>query len=411
MNYRYKYQKYKNKYNSLVRTMQVGAATCNELPVENIVGSRPIRGGGTGETIPQTTTYPRWDTNLIPRTGLAQAWNDPSGSFQPVVPSHDDGRGDQIVQKHLALCEILNFRGANKRKFDLVREIYDNNVVVRMANEAGVHGIDKQITMMKEMFIMSTDNKVTKHGIQFGSDNWTAVEQIMSGTFDGVAKTPTGKEIQPNYNHYEIRVCSLIRWENDRIVEENIFWDNENFVTQLGLDYSSGFVNLKKRGIGEKIGFVSYGRGDESDPQVRKHLQLFENFSFNGYNQRNWKIAEELYNAKAILIFSNGTCIEGANNIIKQMQTGINDEKVFSIPIHFGSGDWTAASIIMGGTIPNSNGETWMMEHCVLVKWHNDQIIEAHAFWDNAEANVQGIIMEQQFKSTPRSPDLYCRVR
>ena len=97
----------------------------------------------------------------------------------------DYGNGNEQVKKHLALYKKLDFDGMNNQNFNLAREIYHPNVSIRMANGAAIVGIDDNLKIMKEMYNMAPDTKIVSHGIQFGSDDWIAVQLIMTGTFTG----------------------------------------------------------------------------------------------------------------------------------------------------------------------------------------------------------------------------------
>lgn len=132
-----------------------------------------------------------------------------------------------------------------------------------------------------------------------------------------------------------------------------------------------------------------------TDNTVDNHIKLFDYMDFEGFNKRNWQIVRDVYDENIVLKFSNGNEIRGIDNILKQMQTGLEPEtKTISHPIHFGSGDWTAVVMVMtgrftepytnpDGSITQPTGKLWIMEHCALVHWKNNKIIEVVAFWDN----------------------------
>ncbi|XWV25098.1 polyketide cyclase [Tupanvirus deep ocean] len=296
----------------------------------------------------------------------------------------DYGEGNDQVKKHLALYWRLNFEGANKQNFDIVREIYHPNVMMRMANGVAIIGIDKNIEMMKQMYDMAEDTKVIKHGIQFGSGDWTAIEQILTGTFTGSMKGTDGKIYEPTGRKFKMKACSFAKWKDNRIIEETIFWDNGDFAQQLGVDMCAVLNDINKNSLCTKLGYVTFGRANEFDNNVRQHIISLENFNYNGYNTRNWSMIYELYDPNVKFTMGN-VKFTGIDNIIKQMTNGIKDEKVLVLPIHFGSGNWTAVSFLMGSV----GEDQWGMEHCALVKWSNGKIVEVNAFWDNAEAMLQ----------------------
>ena len=156
---------------------------------------------------------------------------------EKLEPSFDSGKGDDTVRYRLALVELLNFKGSNNQDWDLMKRIYDENVVMKMSDGTETVGIEKAIKMMKEMYVTSPDIKVVEHKIQFGSGNWTAAAQMMKGTFTGPMTDPkTGKVYQPTGKEYTMYACSLLKWnDQNRIIEENIFFDSGDWMKQLGI--------------------------------------------------------------------------------------------------------------------------------------------------------------------------------
>jgi ketosteroid isomerase-like protein len=44
-----------------------------------------------------------------------------------------------------------------------------------------------------------------------------------------------GKEIAPTGKSFEVDFCTVARWDNDQIVEENLFYDLVGMMQQIGL--------------------------------------------------------------------------------------------------------------------------------------------------------------------------------
>ena len=154
-----------------------------------------------------------------------------------LTPTHDDGNGDAKVKRRLALVEQLNFEGANKFDEKLIRQIYDPNVTVIIANVTTTKGIDNQLKMIKSMYDTAPDIKIKTHGIQFGSGDYTAVEQFMEGTFTGPMEMPDGTFVQPTGKEFKITALSILKWnDNDRIIEERVYSDDKSFMEQLGIN-------------------------------------------------------------------------------------------------------------------------------------------------------------------------------
>ena len=148
-------------------------------------------------------------------------------------PSFDSGNGDDSVKRHLALFERFVYDGYNVRNWDVVRQIYDKNVVLHIANGETVQGIENLIKNMQGG--PGAVAKVTSHTIQFGSGDWIAVSMIMEGTFNQPIEMPDGKIIQPTGKKWRMSQAALVKWKNDKIIESNGFWDNGAFMQQIGV--------------------------------------------------------------------------------------------------------------------------------------------------------------------------------
>lgn len=46
---------------------------------------------------------------------------------------------------------------------------------------------------------------------------------------------PGGKMIRPTNKKFKVDFCTVAHWKNDKIVEENLFYDVVGMMTQLGL--------------------------------------------------------------------------------------------------------------------------------------------------------------------------------
>jgi hypothetical protein len=46
---------------------------------------------------------------------------------------------------------------------------------------------------------------------------------------------PDGKEIAPTGKSFDVEFCTVARWDDGQIVEENVMYDLVTFMRQLGL--------------------------------------------------------------------------------------------------------------------------------------------------------------------------------
>ena len=77
------------------------------------------------------------------------------------------------------------------------------------------------------------DNRPYK--VFFASGDWTCSIAHFVGTFTGPMKGPDGKEIPPTGKSFEVDICTVAKWHDEQIVEENLFYDPVTFMKQIGL--------------------------------------------------------------------------------------------------------------------------------------------------------------------------------
>jgi hypothetical protein len=70
------------------------------------------------------------------------------------------------------------------------------------------------------MFVFAPDITIKEHPIRFGPGTWTSVTGVMTGTFT-----------QP----MPIGMATIGHWKGQTMDHERLFWDNQDFMKQLGL--------------------------------------------------------------------------------------------------------------------------------------------------------------------------------
>ena len=58
----------------------------------------------------------------------------------------------------------------------------------------------------------------------------------MTGPLTG----PDGTVHQPTGKRFELEFCTVARWQDGEIVEENLFYDQVGFLTQIGVMEANG---------------------------------------------------------------------------------------------------------------------------------------------------------------------------
>lgn len=152
--------------------------------------------------------------------------------LQAKVDAHQAERVQ--TAKHLATFDELDLEAFNSRDMKRIKEIHADQVKVynpdgTITEPMGPHGEELQ-------FLFDTfDFKVVEHIVGFGFGEWTAGISISTGKWvkpitleDGTVLEPTGKSVS-------LKIATIARWENGRIAEEYLFWDNADWNKQIGL--------------------------------------------------------------------------------------------------------------------------------------------------------------------------------
>jgi hypothetical protein len=81
------------------------------------------------------------------------------------------------------------------------------------------------------------DNRVHNqpYDILFGDGDFTCFVTRFTGTFAAPLELPDGTRIQPTGKSFDVLYSTTAKWENGKIVEEYLFYDNGTFLKQTGL--------------------------------------------------------------------------------------------------------------------------------------------------------------------------------
>jgi ketosteroid isomerase-like protein len=69
----------------------------------------------------------------------------------------------------------------------------------------------------------------------FASGDWTCSIAKFTGTMTGPMKGADGNETPPTGKSYEVDFCTVARWDDGQIAEENLNYDLVTFLRQIGL--------------------------------------------------------------------------------------------------------------------------------------------------------------------------------
>lgn len=69
---------------------------------------------------------------------------------------------------------------------------------------------------------------------QIVADPYVVTEGIFAGTHTGTLRTPQG-DVPPTGNQIKLRYVTVQRVEKDKVASEHVYFDQAEFMTQLGL--------------------------------------------------------------------------------------------------------------------------------------------------------------------------------
>jgi hypothetical protein len=162
--------------------------------------------------------------------GMGQS---PAERPQTPPPAHE--RQPAAVEKNLKNFDVLDFDVFSNQKWDRLHESHAQDIVVTWPDGHETKGIDKHIEDLKALFVFAPDITIKVHPIRFGSGSWTAVTGVMTGTFTRPMPAPDGKTIAPTGKRFAIGMATIGHWKGTTMDHEWLFWDNQDFMSQIGL--------------------------------------------------------------------------------------------------------------------------------------------------------------------------------
>jgi ketosteroid isomerase-like protein len=154
-----------------------------------------------------------------------------SNQSATTIQSHDP-----TVESNLARFDKLDFEAFSKQNWELFNQIHSSDVLVVFPNGRETRGIDQHTKDISAMFAYAPDTRVTSHPIKFGSGQWTVSTGILEGTFTQPIPFPDGGTISPTGKSFKVTMTTIAKWNDGRISEEHLFWDNTEIMKQMGLN-------------------------------------------------------------------------------------------------------------------------------------------------------------------------------
>ena len=86
-------------------------------------------------------------------------------------------------------------------------------------------------------FFKSIENQLENnpYKVMFASGDWTCTIAKWKGKMVGPWTGLDGKVHPATGKTFELEFCTVARWKNGEIVEENLFYDQVSFLRQIGV--------------------------------------------------------------------------------------------------------------------------------------------------------------------------------
>jgi predicted ester cyclase len=139
-------------------------------------------------------------------------------------------------QRNMELMQTLD-DAWNAQDMTIFAQRHKDDVVVRWPGKPPTHGIDDHVQESLDLFRAFPDQKLDNrpYRVFFASGDWTCSIARFRGAMTGPMRGPDGKDIPPTGKKFDVEFYTVARWEDGRIVEENLMYDLVTFMKQIGL--------------------------------------------------------------------------------------------------------------------------------------------------------------------------------
>ncbi|MGD0276263.1 MAG: ester cyclase [Syntrophales bacterium] len=116
-----------------------------------------------------------------------------------------------------------------------MHESHSKDVKVNWPDGHYTTGIERHIEDLKALFVYAPDTSIKVHPVKFGSDDFTGVIGVMTGTFTKPMPIGDGKFIQPTGKAFSLPMCTVGHWKDGVMTEEWLFLDGATYMKQMGI--------------------------------------------------------------------------------------------------------------------------------------------------------------------------------
>jgi hypothetical protein len=142
---------------------------------------------------------------------------------------------NDTIASHLRTFDTLDYEVFSNQQWHRFKESHAQNIKVFWPDGHVTEGLDVHLEDMKKLFVHAPDTRIKEHPIKFGSGNYTLVTGVFEGTFTKPMPIGNGKFIQPTGKAFKMPMATVGIWKDGVMIEEHLFWDNQTYAKQIGL--------------------------------------------------------------------------------------------------------------------------------------------------------------------------------
>jgi hypothetical protein len=166
----------------------------------------------------------------------APAANGPVPALLRDLAKYQDA--EKTTAKNIATFDTLDFDVYTHQKWDRLGESHAADILVHYPDGHTSKGLHDHIEELKPMFTFAPDTRIEQHPVKFGQGEWTAVIGVLEGTFTQPMPIGGGKTIAPTGKPFKLTMATIGHWTKAGVMdEEYLFWDNADFMKQIGLGH------------------------------------------------------------------------------------------------------------------------------------------------------------------------------
>lgn len=139
------------------------------------------------------------------------------------------------TEADLVKFDTLDFVVYSTQDWKRLHETHAQNIKVVYPDGSITYGIEEHIKQLNPLFTFAPDTKITVHPIRFGSGIYTAVTGYTKGTFTKPMILADGTSIPATGKSFKLPMCTIGIWKDGVMIEEQLFWDNQSLMKQIGL--------------------------------------------------------------------------------------------------------------------------------------------------------------------------------